>query len=67
MRDATRRAINVNHLADVQFNKKGHYDCELETSTRRDISFSPTLSLIYSKVYELSAVMSKRLRFVAHA
>lgn len=43
-RCATRRAINVNHLADAQFNKKGHYDRELEvTSTRRDLS----LSLVY--------------------
>lgn len=42
-RCATRRAINVNHLADAQFNK-GHYDRELEvTSTRRDLS----LSLVY--------------------
>lgn len=31
-----RPAINVNHLADAQFNKKGHYDRELEvTSTER--------------------------------
>lgn len=38
-RCATRRAINVNHLADAQFNKKGHYDRELEvTSTKRVLS-----------------------------
>lgn len=64
---ATRRAINVNHLADAQFNKKGHYDHELEvTSTRRSLSLSLSCSFIYSKVYKLFTIPSKKIQFVAH-
>lgn len=68
-RCATRRAINVNHLADAQFNKKGHYDHELEvTSARIPLSLSLFLScsFIYSKVYKLSTILSKKIQFVAH-
>jgi len=53
-------------LADAQFNKKGHYDRELEvTSTRRDLSLSR--SFIYSEVCELPTILSKKIQFVAHA
>lgn len=37
-----RPAINVNHLADAQFNKKGHYDRELEVTSTEE-----TLSLLF--------------------
>lgn len=52
-----RRAINVNHLADAQFNKKGHYDRELEvTSTRRERELFLSRSFIYSEVCELPTI-----------
>lgn len=38
---ASRRAINVNYLADAQFNKKGHYDLELEVTSTRALSPFP--------------------------
>lgn len=51
-RCATRRAINVNHLADAQFNKKGHYDHELEvTSARNPLSLSSSLVPLFIAKY----------------
>jgi len=63
-RCATRRAINVNHLADAQFNKKGHYDRELEV-TSNEIFLSRLF--IYSKMCELPTIPSKKIQFVAYA